>query len=430
MERLVLGPETEDEMDDPGDQSRPAIVVLTPIAPAPTGNGLAMRVESMISAAGHDHDVHVFVLALSGQGSSVPSVSAGVVAMHELAPAPTDARSVMVDLLSDPWWRDRLAVLLPLPALSSFASPTRAGEVIALLAGAPIRAVLALRLSTALLGASLSRQLGVPLIVDADDDDVDLLLRQGRSYEATAWGRIGQLCLSSSMLVTVAGAPDQRGVRRRYGLSSQVAVVPNSVVIPAPATRTGRPGRGSILFLANLRYGPNIEAAQWFVGQVLPLLDDHWSIDLVGLAAPDVEALAGPRVRVRGPSANVAEAYARADVAIAPLLVGSGTRIKVIEAMAHGRPVVATAAGCAGIDAVPGRHFLQADRPEEFAHQIGALGDATLADRLSAAAVELVARLYDATSVIEAAGRLFHSVTMKSAGYLDRATVDRSQPPK
>jgi glycosyltransferase involved in cell wall biosynthesis len=416
-------------MDDAGDQRRPAMIVLAPMPPASTGNGLAMRVHAMVSAAGRHHDVHLFVLPLSGRAPGPSSLPAGVVAVHDLPSEGFDARRVMVDWLSDPWWRDRLAEVVPLPDPWLFAAPTRAEEVTAVLGRASVQSVVALRLSTALLGTAVARRLGVPLIIDADDDDVDLLSRQGRPEQAAAWQRLGQLSLGSATLVTVAGAPDDGVIRRRYGLSAPVTVVPNSIVIPPQAPRP-RPGRGRILFLANLRYGPNIEAASWLVGQVLPFLPERWSIDLVGQPAPAVESLAGPRVAVHGPVVDVADAYARADVAVAPVLVGSGTRIKVIEAMAYGRPVVATAAGRAGIAAVPGRHLLQADRPEEFARQIGALADAALADRLVAAGADLVARLYDATSVIESAGHLFHSVTTAAGNRpLDGAPANRSGPP-
>ncbi|HUC38150.1 MAG TPA: glycosyltransferase family 4 protein [Acidimicrobiales bacterium] len=413
MERLVLGPETEEKMDHAGNQRRPAILVLSPTTPSATGNGLAMRAESMVAAAGRAHDVCLVVVALLRTGAATPSAVPGLVAVHHLAPTRTDPPTAMADWLSDPRWRERLPALVPLPDPSSFASPVHAAEVAALPGGVRVRAVLALRLSMALLGMAVSEQLGVPLIVDADDDDVDLLRRQGRKDEAAAWSRLGTLCLRSAALVTVAGAPDAVGIRHRYGLSNEVEVevVPNSVVVPSPSTLVPRPNDRRILFLGNLTYEPNIEGAGWLVGNVLQLLDDRWSVDLVGSPGPAIETLAGPRVAVRGHVHDVADAYARADVAVAPLLKGSGTRIKVIEAMAYGRPVVATTAGCAGIDAVPGTHLLVADRPDDFARRVSSLEDPALADRLVASAAELVARSYDSTTVIESASSLFRSVT-------------------
>jgi glycosyltransferase involved in cell wall biosynthesis len=399
--------------------------MLTPIPPAPTGNGLAMRAHALALAAGSEHDVHLFVLPIAGRVPGTWPGPQGVVVRHELPGPTSDAREEATAWLSDPWWRDRLAVLAPLPAPSSLASPFRAAEVTALLGSVPVRAVLAFRLSTALLGTSLSRELGVPLIIDADDDDVGLLTRLGRTDEAAEWARVGQLVLGSATLVTAAGKPDQIALRRRYGLAAEVALVPNSVVIPPPASFRPPPGRGRILFLGNLGYGPNVDAARWLVEQVLPRLDDRWSVELVGPAHPDVEKLAGGRVSVPGRVVDVAEAYARADVAVAPLRTASGTRIKVLEAMAHRRPVVTTTAGAAGIEGVPGRDFLLADRPEAFARQIAALGETEVSERLVAAAADLVARLYDATSIIESAGRLLQGVTRPGAGPVDGAAAGR-----
>jgi polysaccharide biosynthesis protein PslH len=412
-------------MDDAGNQRRPAIIMLTPIPPAPTGNGLAMRAHTLGSAAGTMHDVHLFVLPVLGRVPGTWPELPGVVARHELPAVTNDVRSESMAWLSDPWWRDRLATLAPLPPPAWFASPLRAAEVAARLGDVPVRAVLAFRLSTGLLGLSLSRQFGVPLIVDADDDDVALFTRLGRTEEAAAWARLGQFVLGSATLVTVAGRPDAIGVRRRYDLSAPVALVPNSVVIPPLSSLRPPSGQGRILFLGNLGYEPNVEAARWLVEQVLPLLDDHWSIDLVGPGHPDLERLAGRRVEVWGRVADVAEAYARSDVAVAPLQAASGTRIKMLEAMAHRRPVVATTEGAAGIDSVPGRDFLLADQPEDFARHIASLRDPVLSDRLVAAGAALVARLYDATSIIDTAGRLLHGVTTPGAGPVDAAAGRR-----
>jgi polysaccharide biosynthesis protein PslH len=414
MERLVLGPEAEDEMDDAGDQRRASVVVLTPIAPAATGNGLAMRAHLMICAAARHHNVHLFVLPIAGRIPGAPSIPPGVVAVHELPLEPLEPREIMVDLLSDPWWRERLAEIMPMPTPSSFASPGREAEVTELLNGDPVRAVVSLRLSTAMLGTSLSQRLGIPLIVDADDDDVDLLVLQGRGEEAAAWERLARVCFRSATLVTVAGAPDMLGMQRRYG-TLPVSLVPNAVGIPSDTIHTQRLGQARALFLANLTYQPNIEAAQWLIREVLPRLDESWTIDLVGSAAPEVQALAGPRVVVYGHVPDVATAYHRADVALAPLLVGSGTRVKVLEAMAYRRPVVATTVGCAGIDVVPDRHLLVADRPEDFARQVASLRDEALSSRLVQAAAEIVANLYDSASVIKAAGRLISSVAASGA---------------
>jgi len=149
-------------------------------------------------------------------------------------------------------------------------------------------------------------------------------------------------------------------------------------------------------------------------------------VDRVGRAGPPRRRAAGRPARGRaGAGDDVAEAYARCDVAVSPLQTASGTRIKVLEAMAHRRPVVTTTDGVAGIEGVPGRDFLLADRPEEFARHIAALRVPGRSDRLVADAAALVARLYDATSIIESAGRLLHGVTTPGAGPVDAAASRR-----
>ncbi len=300
-------------------------MVIAPLAPARTGNGLAMRIHTMVAAAARHHDVHLIVTNLSGRAPGPTSLAPGVVSVHEM-PAPTaDGRDVVLAWLADPAWRARLATLAPLPPAGSFVDPTRAAVVVAALDGVAVAGVVALRLSSALLGLAVAEHFGVALMVDADDDDVDFLACQGRVEAAGAWERSAALVLGSATLVTVAAPADALRIERRHQLGAHVVVVPNAVRVPDQTTVMARPGRGHILFIANLTYGPNIEAAHWLVTEVLPLLEDRWSIDLVGTPAPAVRELAGPRVAVHGYAESVASVYGGADIAVAPLLAGSGS---------------------------------------------------------------------------------------------------------
>jgi glycosyltransferase involved in cell wall biosynthesis len=85
-----------------------------------------------------------------------------------------------------------------------------------------------------------------------------------------------------------------------------------------------------------------------------------------------------------------------ADVFVVPLLHGTGTRLKILEAMAAGLPIVTTPKGCEGLDVVDHEHVLIADAPEHFAHcVVELLEDAPLRNRLTAHARELVRTTYD-----------------------------------
>lgn len=105
-----------------------------------------------------------------------------------------------------------------------------------------------------------------------------------------------------------------------------------------------RPEEGLLLFSGDLSYYPNVDAALYMVRRVIPMLRRRgWSGRLV-LAGRDpvrsVRALAGEDVVVTGTVEDMREYYARAQVMLAPMRIGSGTPLKVITAMASGLPVV------------------------------------------------------------------------------------------
>lgn len=123
--------------------------------------------------------------------------------------------------------------------------------------------------------------------------------------------------------------------------------------------------RADILFVAGFGHPPNVTAAQWLVREVLPLVRARFPgvrLSLVGSnPTPEVRALACEHVNVTGfvSDAELAERYARARVATAPLLFGGGMKGKVVEAMRFGIPMVTTpigAQGLAGASAALGVH--------------------------------------------------------------------------
>ncbi len=160
--------------------------------------------------------------------------------------------------------------------------------------------------------------------------------------------------------------------------------------------------RFEILWLGGFDWPPNAEGARWFMQHVWPkfldLTDTEVKLRLVGGSPPEeLRSYADdPRVEVPGYVLDISAAKRRSDVLIAPLLTGSGVRVKTIEAMAAGLPVVATTKGYEGLDAVAGRDLLVADDPEGFARGLARLADSVaLRQQLSRAAVDYVARHHD-----------------------------------
>ena len=122
----------------------------------------------------------------------------------------------------------------------------------------------------------------------------------------------------------------------------------------------------NLVFTGNMDYRPNADAVIWFAHDVLPLLQARHAglcLHVVGAnPGPAVQRLAGrPGVHVTGRVADVRPYLAHAALAVAPLRIARGVQNKVLEAMAMGRPVVASPQAFEGIDARPGRDLLVAD---------------------------------------------------------------------
>jgi glycosyltransferase involved in cell wall biosynthesis len=152
----------------------------------------------------------------------------------------------------------------------------------------------------------------------------------------------------------------------------------------------------TLLFLGSMSYGPNADAAARFVHEVLPaLLRTHPTLELeiVGKApSPEVRALAGPNVRVVGAVPDVRPYLERATLMVVPLRIGGGTRLKIVEAMAMGCPVVSTPVGAAGLDLVDREHLLLAEDSARFAARVAELiAEPELGQELAGKAREHVA---------------------------------------
>jgi sugar transferase (PEP-CTERM/EpsH1 system associated) len=203
-------------------------------------------------------------------------------------------------------------------------------------------------------------------------------------------------------LVTMVSPQDQAICRAELpGYRGRVEVVPNGVDCAHNRPGLAQPRPASLVYNGSLTYSANYDAVQWFLAQVWPrvraqvpdvtlaITGSTAGVDLAGLALDD-------HVRLTGFVDDVRIPVAGARVAIAPIRQGGGTRLKILEAMALGTPVVATAKGAEGLDVVDGEHLLLADDPEHFAAAVlRLLADDALAAHLRRNARHLVEQRYD-----------------------------------
>lgn len=174
--------------------------------------------------------------------------------------------------------------------------------------------------------------------------------------------------------------------------------------------------KNTILFLASYKYRKvNVDAALYFYKEVLPLIRKsvpEAKFIIAGYGPPEQLRslpLKDPGVLVPGFVENTDEIYKLATVFVAPILVGGGIIVKILDAMAAGTPVVTTTYGNEGIGALSGTDLLVADNPEGLAEAtVRVLSDRELADGLSRNGQEFVRKHYTleaAMSQIEAAYR-------------------------
>jgi len=156
-----------------------------------------------------------------------------------------------------------------------------------------------------------------------------------------------------------------------------VEIIPNGVdseaLQPLPVS-----GSRELLFVGSLSYLPNTDGVLFFAREVMPELYRRFPdlrCVIVGKKTPAaIRSLDGVNgVEVAGEVPDLEPYYRRCAVSVVPIRAGSGTRLKILEAMAWGRPVVSTTLGCEGLDVKNREHLLIADRPDEIAKAIGEL---------------------------------------------------------
>lgn len=177
------------------------------------------------------------------------------------------------------------------------------------------------------------------------------------------------------------------------------SVVPNGVDLDAYRPDQTPVDPELVVFSGNMGYRPNADAVLYFVRSILPSIQKRRptvKFVVVGADPPsDVARLANDRVVITGRVADVRDYTRTAAVLVAPLRVGGGTRLKILEGLALAKPVVSTSVGCEGIDVIPGTHLVVADSPAAFAEAVLSMLDAPEpAARLGRAGRTLVEQRY------------------------------------
>jgi glycosyltransferase involved in cell wall biosynthesis len=231
--------------------------------------------------------------------------------------------------------------------------------------------------------------------------------RKARSAERAA--------ARSTAAVTVP-SDDEAALFERFG--ARVVVVPNGVAA-GEVPHSTPPRSRSVVFVGYFQWRPNVEAALELIDEVMPRIRatmPEAAVRVVG-KDPTEELLArrGPAVEVTGGVDDVLPHLRAARVTVLPIRAGGGTRLKALEALAAGVPVVATRFAVGGLGLRDGEHVLLAERPADLAAQaLRVLDDDALADRLSHAGRTLVEQRFDWPQVARPLVELHHELADRS----------------
>ena len=201
--------------------------------------------------------------------------------------------------------------------------------------------------------------------------ELETQVEKWKAFETASWKTVDSV---------VAMSPkDQQAVMG----ARRVLCLPNGVDTERFSPSGAEPEKRRLLFIGSFAHLPNLLALEFFLNEVWPQLGPGFTLHVIAGSRPEyfldfyrahaqVE-LAAPGVELEGFVADVRGAYQRAELVLAPLVASAGTNIKVLEAMAMGRVVVATRAGVNGINVSPPEEVIVADDPAEMAAQIIAL---------------------------------------------------------
>jgi polysaccharide biosynthesis protein PslH len=238
--------------------------------------------------------------------------------------------------------------------------------------------------------ANVPASLPVPLIVNCHNVEHVILRRylefeRSRLRRAYAWIECRKLehwekevCLQASLLLVCS--EDDRSVMEMLCPGPAVYVVPNVVDVDR-YTSSYQSDAATVLYTGGMDWFPNRDAVEFFVTAILPdlrRLNPKVQFIVAGRRGPEKfhQDLAKiPNVEFRGPVSDMRAEIARATVCVVPLRIGSGTRLKILEAAAMGKPIVSTRVGAEGLSLVEGKEILLADQPDAFARLVSDLVD-------------------------------------------------------
>lgn len=202
------------------------------------------------------------------------------------------------------------------------------------------------------------------------------VMRAVQRLDALVWTRFERRALASADAVVTFTERDRQELLRLRSDAPVVRIPLATEIPPTPLSAAGVPPP-SVAFVGNFVHPPNVDAANRLVAGIFPRLERAHPtaiLNIVGEGPPkELLAQSRERVVVTGRVPDVTPYLNAASVIAVPIRIGGGVRVKVLEALAAGKAVVASRRALEGLDVVNGEHVLVAETDAEFADAIGRL---------------------------------------------------------
>ena len=372
------------------------ILFLSRWFPYPTNNGSKLRVYNLLRGLSKHHDVTLLSFAdqpdVSPEAPEVKSICTDVqvIPWREFDPKSTRAKAGFFSLK-------------PRSIIDTF-SPEMAQGITQTLSRRNYDVVIASQLQMAAYSSyfqnvpALFEEIEVGLIHGQANTTADKVQRLRHAF---TWFKLrmylSQL-LKSFQAVTVVSEQERKLITQYFPQVKNVQVIPNCMNMEDYQDIQAQTKPNTLIFTGSFRYAANHEAMVWFVGEVFPLILEQVpdaQLIITGDHA-DLPLPSNRNVTLAGYVDDIKGLIASSTVALAPLWSGGGTRLKILEAMAIGTPVVATSKGAEGLEIQMGKHLFVMDEPGVFADcVVKLLTDQDLHQGMARSAKQLVREKYD-----------------------------------
>ncbi len=357
--------------------SKPVALFLAAEAPYPMAGGGAIRTASLLEYLAGSFSLDLIVFREPGAPHPADAIPPGLATRINVVDLPFHSKRPLARVLRN---TSRLARNRP-PLLDRFSGFE--SRIASILSGRNYDVAVLDHFWTAPYAAVL-RDRSKRLVLDLHNVDSawhDSMADSERGLPAFAFRRFARAALDfechwlpqfDDILTT---SPSDAALVRGIVPGARVSVYPNALPYLAPPPRAERL---EIVFSGNLEYPPNIQAVRVFHDKVWPALQSRWPElrwKILSKNPGAIQSLAArdPRIELTGFVDDAVSVLAQSQVAIVPLLAGSGTRIKILEAWAARTPVVSTPLGAEGLECRDGEHLVLARDPESFATAVSEL---------------------------------------------------------